>query len=280
MYRSKVGALIKLYDVPASQLWIGAVAIGLRYSYENAPAGSMFPAILALVAITLVFFYVMSVNDYFDVDVDAAKKERGVLVKGEISMNLARLAIGLVAFGGLALAYLVSLQFFAFTLIIFILSSLYSIPPVRYKRFYPFSTVGEIAGAFVLFLLGYSVVGLPTITALFISTVTTLVATSARLRQEARNQEFDKLSGKRTLAVVHGAKLVKAISRSLLVVALAEILALRFLGFFSGSSSVLAGLFVISPILVKQVHDRSYLRATTLLWGFAIYFVALLLPNF
>jgi len=278
--RSKVGALVKLYDVPASQLWIGAVAIGLRYANENAPTGTAITAIMAMVAISFVFFYLMGMNDYFDVDIDASKSERSVLAGGELTKKQAQVSVLLVAFLGLVLAFFVSLRFLLFSSIIFVLSSLYSAPPIRYKRFYPFSTLGELGGAFVLFLLGYSVIGLPTITAVFISTVTTLVAASARFKQEARNAEFDSRTGKRTFAVIHGAKVVKTISQTLLVFAFAEVVALRLFGLFSSSTAALASLFVVAPVLVKQAQDRSYLRMSALLWGFGIYLLAVFLPTF
>jgi len=275
-----MGALVKLYDVPASQLWIGAVAIGLRYADENAPTGTALTAIVALLAISFVFFYLMGVNDYFDADIDATKGERSVLAGGELTRRSAKLAVSLVACIGLVLAFFVSLRFLAFSLVIFALSTFYSAPPVRYKRFYPISTLGELAGAFVLFLLGYSVIGLPTVTAVFISTVTTLVAASARLKQEARNAEFDSRTGKMTFAVVHGADSVRTVSRALLVLAFVEVVGLRVVGLLSSSTAALAGLFVLAPILVKQAQDRRYLRMSGLLWGFGIYLLAVFLPRF
>lgn len=280
MIRQKVGALVRLYDVPTSQLWIGAVAIGLRYANENAPTGTTYPAILALAAISFVFFFLMGINDYFDVDVDAAKEGQSVLVKGELTMREARYAVFFVAALGLALAALVSVRFLIFSLVIFALSSLYSAPPVRYKRFYPISTIGEIAGAFMLFLLGYSIIGLPTVTAVFISTVTTLVAASARLRQEARRMDFDSLTGKRTVAVVHGAGLARSISKLLVVVALVEVFTLHLYGLLSSSTAVLAGLFVLAPLAIKQVQERRFIRMATLTWGFGLYVLALLVPAF
>jgi 4-hydroxybenzoate polyprenyltransferase len=280
LLRSRIGALVKLYDVPASQLWIGAVAIGLRYADENAPTGTALTAIVALAAISLVFFYLMGINDYFDADIDATKGERSVLAGGELTKRNAKLAVSLVACLGLFLAFLVSLRFLAFSLVIFALSTFYSAPPVRYKRFYPFSTLGELAGAFVLFLLGYSVIGLPTVTAVFISTITTLVAASARLKQEARNAEFDSRTGKMTFAVVHGPNVVKEVSRGILILAFAEVVGLRVVGLLSSSTAALAGLFVLAPVLVKQAQDRRYLRLSGLLWGFGIYLLAVFLPRF
>ncbi len=280
MFRKKAGALARLYDVPASQLWIGAVAIGFRYADENAPSGTLAPAILALVSVSLVFFYLMGVNDYFDVDIDRHKEGGSVLVKGELTMNEAKVAVFLVAGLGLVFAMMVSVRFFAFACIIFVLSSLYSVPPVRYKRFYPYSTAGEVVGAFVLFMLGYSVIGLPSFTAVFISTLTTLVATGARLRQEARRVEFDGMTGKGTLAVMHGPTLVKAVSRALVLAAFVEVFVLRLYGLLSTSTTILASAFVIAPILVKQARDRRYLRAGYMAWGFCIYILAIFLPLF
>ena len=280
MIRGKIGALVRFYDVPTTQLWVGAVAIGLRYADENAPTGTTLSAILALAAISLVFFYLMGINDYFDVDVDAAKEGQSVLVKGELTMKEAKYSVLIVAALGLVLAALVSIRFLLFSLVIFAMSSLYSAPPVRYKRFYPISTVGEIAGAFMLFLVGYSVVGLPTTTAVFISTVTTLVAASARLRQEARRVDFDGLTGKGTVAVVHGARVARLISRVLVVAALVEVFALHLYGLLSGSTALLAGLFVVAPVLVKQVQEKHLIRLATLTWGFVLYLLVLFVPAF
>jgi len=280
MIRTKLGAFIKLYDVPATQFWIGAVAIGFRYGYENGTQVSLFLALIALASVSLVLFFLMGVNDYFDVGIDSQKNERAVLVKGEISMRSARIAVGLAGALGLALALVVSIQFFLFTLAVFILISLYSVPPVRYKRFYPFSTLGEVLGACMLFFVGISLVGLPTSSAFLVSTVTALVAASSRLRHEARYTEFDGKTGKRTFAVVHGAGRIKFVSRVLLVLALVEVVAIRFAGLLTLSNALLAGLFVVTPVVVRQAQNRQYLRMTALFWGFALYLVAIFLPSF
>ena len=255
------------------------VALGLRYSIEKGPAWSATAAFEALVSVTLVFFYLMGVNDYFDVEIDSSKKERAVLAKGEISMTSAQLVIVAAAFIGLTFAYLVSLGFFVLTLVVFSLSSLYSIPPIRYKRFYPFSTLGEVAGAFVLFPLGFSVVGAPTVPVFIVSTLTTLVASSARLRQEARNAEFDTNSGKGSLAVVHGASIVKDVSKYLLAIALGELFLLRFIGLLSNSMALLTGSFVVAPTVAKHVRGHKYLGVASVLWGFGFFLVAVFFPG-
>ena len=275
-----MGALIRLYDVSTSQLWIGAVAIGLRYADESAPVGASYSAILALAAISFVFFYLMGINDYFDVDVDSLKEGQSVLVKGELTMKEAKTAVFLVAAIGLVLAALVSIRFLAFSLAIFALSSLYSAPPLRYKRFYPASTLGEIVGSFLLFLLGYSIVGLPTVTAVFISTVTTFVAASARLRQEARRVDFDVQTGKKTFAAIHGAGPVRAVAKVMIVAAMGEVFAFRVFGLLSTSTAALAGLFVLAPLVIKQVQEKRFTRIVTLTWGFGLYLLVLLVPAF
>ncbi|HYC11578.1 MAG TPA: UbiA family prenyltransferase [Nitrososphaerales archaeon] len=280
MIRSKIGAFIKLYDVPATQFWLGAVAIGLRYGSGDGTRASLVPGIVALVSVSVVLFFLMGVNDYFDIGIDSKKNERAVLANGEISMETARIAVGLVGVLGLALALSVSIQFFLFTLAVFVLISLYSVPPVRYKRFYPFSTIGEILGACMLFLVGVSVVSLPSSSALVVSTVVALVAASSRLRHEVRYADFDSQTDKRTFAVVHGANRIRLVSRFLLVLAVIEVAAMGFWGLLTVANALLAGLFIVLPLLVRQVQSSRYLRMTALVWGFALYLVALFLPSF
>lgn len=290
--RQKLGAYVKFFDIDATQAWIGAVALGLLYSIGNNGVISILYGICSLFAISLVFFYLMGVNDYFDMDVDRKKGERSVLLRGEISLKEAAISLYLTAIIGLLLSLLVSYWFFFNLSAIFILSSLYSIPPVRYKRYYPYSTLGEISGAYFLFLTGYSIGAPPAWQALVVSTIPTALVTYKRLRHEVRHVEFDRTTGKNSMAVVHGPKVAKFVSQIILAIALVELFIFALIGLVSAIFIIFLTVFVIIfiTIHVSRIHHHQQqslikkmfadvLQPLSLVWGFMIYFTVIIVSG-
>ena len=275
----KIGAYAKLFDLPAIQIWIGAVALGVRFGIDNSFTSSITRLFLALAAITLVLFYMMSLNDYFDKEIDAMKGERSVLVLGEVGQGQAKLLITILAVAGLATGYLISAPFFFLLLGFFVLASLYSAPPIRFKRKYPFSTFGEVTAVFLLFPLGYSAVQVPTPQAFLVSSMTTFIAAGYRLRHEARHVEFDTATGKRTFAVVHGADVVASASRAALLIGGAEVPILFVLGYLSPVAAALATIFVLVPVVLRVAPHWKDSWWVSFFWGYGVYLLALLLPK-
>jgi 4-hydroxybenzoate polyprenyltransferase len=273
--RRKIGALIAFLDLPAVQVWVAAAALGLGYGLQKADA-TVSQWLTALVGMSLLFTYLMGVNDVFDVQIDSQKHESSGLAVGAISGAEANASVLLSGGLGLLACYFVSAWFFAFAIIIFLLSTLYSAPPVRYKRFYPFSTLGEFAGGYFLFPLGLSVVSGPTSEGLLISFVPMMVAASMRLGHEAKYVEFDRATGKRTLAVVHGAKNVQRVVVLLPYAAAVLTLVLFLLQIVQIQLALLMLIFIPLPSVIrKTIRAWSRLRPVSFFWGFLFYLLAL-----
>ena len=273
--RRRVGALITFYDLPAVQIWVAAAALGLGYSLQSVGvAGARW--VLALVAMGLLFMYLMAINDLYDIEIDSMKHEHSGLVTGAITKREAEVAVAVSGFLGLAGSFLVSYWFFAFAVIIFLLSTLYSAPPVRFKKFYPYSTLGELAGGYFLFLLGFSIFSVPTPESYVATLVPALIAASMRLGHEAKYAEFDRATGKRTMAVVHGAKSVQRVVTVLPYAAVALAAALFALGVFSLILTALSLAFIILPTLIrKTIRAKGSLRPVSFVWGFLFFFLTI-----
>lgn len=274
----RLGPYVKLFDVPATQLWIAAVGIGLRSSLETSSDPAVLIALAALVPITLVFFYLMSVNDYFDLAIDMMKGEKSVILSGEVSKRSAQLIIVSMAVGGLALSYFISFGLLLTLLSIFILSTLYSVPPVKYKRFYPLSTAGEVAGAFFLFLAGFSILHALVPLALLASVSTTCVVSAARLRHETRFVEFDRKTGKQTIAVVHGAKATATLSSMLLGTAVAVGFVLLVTRLISPTVLLLTIGLALIPFGLKRLGKIIPVGPLPSIWGFCYFLASLAIP--
>jgi 4-hydroxybenzoate polyprenyltransferase len=273
--RRRIGAIIIFYDLPAVQVWVAAAALGLGYGLQSTGLlGARW--LLALVAMGLVFMYLMGINDLFDIEIDSKKHEHSGLVTGVITKGEAEAAVIVSGILGLVGSAFVSDWFFAFAVIIFLLSTFYSAPPVRFKRFYPFSTLGELAGGYFLFLLGVSILAVPAPESYLVSLIPALIAASMRLGHEAKYVEFDKATGKRTLAVVHGAKNVQRVVTILPYVAVALALLFFSVQVIRLPLTALSLAFIVLPIVIrKTIRTRGYLRPVSYFWGFLFFLVAI-----
>ena len=274
-FRRKIGALIVFYDLPAVQVWIAAVALGLGFGLAQAsvPWTSW---VLALAAMSALFMYLMAVNDFFDLQIDRQKHEQSGLVAGIISPEEAKVAVLVSGGFGLIASFFVSDWFFVLLALIFTISTLYSAPPVRFKRFYPFTTLGELFGGYLLFPLGVSIVLIPTWRAFVLSFIPLMITASMRLSHEAKYVEFDRSTGKRTLAVVHGVNGVRAAVKALIPAALAMIFISMILQLVTIPLGILTIAFIFMPTIIrKAIRSKGRLRPVSYFWGFLFYLLAL-----
>lgn len=274
--RRKLGALIAFHDLPAVQVWVASAALGLGYSIERVGLlGSRW--LLALVAMGFLFMYLMGVNDLFDAEIDSQKHQYSALVTGAITKTEGTLAVAVSGVLGLVGSFLVTWWFFGLAVIIFLLSTLYSAPPVRFKRFYPVSTLGEFAGGYFLFPLGLSIVTPPTTEGYLISLVPFSIAASMRLGHEAKYVDFDKATGKRTFAVIHGAKNVQRAVTLLPIAAIALTVVFLGAGWIQPPLALLSLAFIALPVVIrKAIRSSSELRPVSYFWGFLFYFLTIL----
>ena len=276
--RRKISAYITLVDPSASQTPLVSVGLGLLCSYEVATlqvSPSIGKLIFAFAGMILVISHVMVLNDYFDVEIDKKKGVRHALA--EIPRRLAGALPVIFLSLGLMFAWVASPTYFAICLVLALLSAAYSAPPIRYKEVYLFSTLGDVSGAFLLFLAGYSLFApVVNVRAIVISLIPWFVFVVWRLKHEIRFVKFDTKTGKKTLAVVHGVNRVKLLIRlcTLLIIALS--IGLLLAGWFSPTFLV----FLVIPLSLLALVSASsralslWLRIKgNLYWGFVYFFI-------
>jgi len=271
--RRKVGALVSFLDLPAVQVWVAAASLGLAFAVQSARVPYL-TVFLSLVAMSCLFMYLMAINDYFDSEIDKEKHQFSALVTGALSKGRAAIAIVVTCLIGLGASLFVSSWFLIFSLLIFCDSTLYSAPPVRMKEVFPVSTISELVGGYLLLPLGASVASLPNPQVFAISFVPFLVAASLRLAHELKYVDFDRSTGKDTLAVVLGTRTLTKVVLVLPIIATILTLAFLFQGIISLPFTVLTLSFIFLPLIVRAViRSDAALRPISYVWGF-VFFVA------
>jgi len=278
--RVKASAFLKAVDLPAIQTGTGSVGVGLLYSSQAVllPADRSFVGLFfAFAGIVFILFYIMALNDYFDVEIDKLKEERHALA--EIPKRVVAALVVVFLNFGLLFAWLASPIYFVISLVLVLLSTAYSAPPVRYKEVYPFSTLGEVTGGFFLFLAGYSLLAPIEVRALSVSLIPCLIVAYGRLRHEVRFVKFDKETGKKTLAVVHGVGKVRLLMRFCILLMVALCIGLFLAGWFSLTFLSFFVLFLVGSFhtrILKKMAPSTYRRELWLtenFWGFGYFFL-------
>jgi len=155
--KRKLSAYAELVTISFMQTPMISIGLGLLCSSEISPSQnspSIITLIFAFTGMVLVLAHIMVLNDYFDVEID--KKKDQIQTLTEIPRRVAGILATVFLSLGLLFAWLTSATYFIISFALALLSAAYSAPPIRYKEIYPFSTVGESTGAFLLFWAGYS----------------------------------------------------------------------------------------------------------------------------
>jgi 4-hydroxybenzoate polyprenyltransferase len=218
-----------------------------------------FQLLAGLTGMFLILCYVMAINDCFDVEDDRIKSKftnKKIVVSGEISVRAAISLSLVMLFSGLTISWFVSENFLAIVLLIVILSTLYSVPPVRYKRIFPIGTLGESVGAFLPFLAGYSVLSSPDLRALVVSSFFAVVTIYLRFFHESVFHEIDRKTGKKTFAVVFGPGTALNIGRFFLLFGIGQFLILLAFSWFSPKFFLVSILYMLLSLglLIKFVQ--------------------------
>jgi 4-hydroxybenzoate polyprenyltransferase len=225
--RRKLRAYRFFLEFEAIQRWVGAAALGVALALGF--RGSQIETTqltIAFLSVFLILCYVMAVDDYFDRGVDKLhlEKEKKRVVMGRISLREARVVVVLLLVIGLSLSLLVSLQFAVIEGALVILSTLYTAPPIRYKNAYPFSTLGEMTGSFLPLLGGFTAIAplqwSSLVVALVAAVPTFFENTYWRFWHECRMVDFNRLTGKKTFAVIHGVEFTNTLKRTMFFLAL------------------------------------------------------------
>jgi 4-hydroxybenzoate polyprenyltransferase len=266
-----------LKTVSNSQTPMVSVGLGLLYSHEIASSAvslSIVKSILALVGMVLVISHVMVLNDYFDVEIDK-KKENSRQSLAELPRKLIGAMAVILLGSGLLFAWLTSPVYFAICSALVLLSAAYSAPPIRYKEIYPFSTLGDVGGAFLLFWAGYSLFAPVDLRAIVVSLIPFLVFVFWRLNHEISHVDFDADTGKRTLAVVHGVGRVKQLIRFCILLIVALSVGLFLAGWVSATFLaflVIPFSFIALVLASSRVRFAYFLVKANGYWGFVYFF--------
>lgn len=276
-----------LVEIKTVNRWMAAFVLGFYFFMKSSNAGfSLLPFSLGLLSIFLVLCYVMVINDCFDVEDDKIKSRftgKKLVVSKEISVKNALILSVVMLILGLATAVIVSRMFLVVVFLIILLSSLYSVPPIRYKRLFPLSTLGEFVGAFLPFMSGYVVCGGLEAKPLIVSAFFALITMYWRFYHEALFSRVDRLTGKMTFGVIYGSKVSRALGRLCLLAALLEAATLFVLGWFTLDFLLLLGLYVLLTFgfwyYLSEYIPRFVENTIGPIWGilFVLLVVALLI---
>lgn len=258
----KVIAFNHLVELNAVNRAVAASAMGFFYYVQTWKAQfNPYQFLIGLVGIFLVLCYIMALNDCMDVEDDLIKSRytgKKIIVSKEISVRDALLLSLIMLFLGIAISLFVSVTFLIVILMIVGLSTLYSVPPVRYKRIFPLGTFGECVGALLPFLSGYAILGFVDVKALTVATFFATVTIFLRFHHEYTFHEVDRKTGKMTFAVVLGPKKAYNIGRLCLLLGILESLILFFFGWFSFHFLILQCVYLLFGLglLIRLLKTR------------------------
>jgi 4-hydroxybenzoate polyprenyltransferase len=273
----------KLVEIGALQVWLASLVLGVFFATETFHAGTgLLRLSEGFFGLFLILCYVMVINDYCDIGIDRLKSQftegidksilakKGQIIGGVISITEARVSIVFTLVAGLSLSFLASVNVLFVNLLIVLLGTLYSVPPIRFKKVYPLSTIGDIAGGALPFLSGYAIISAVSIEAIAVSMISLLICAYHRLRHEILMVEFDRVTEKKTIGVVHGTRTANIVRRICPILISFEIMAMYFTGLFTSDFWLALFLFLFlsfgfwGPLLPKSAK-----KVFGGLWSFA-----------
>jgi len=238
-----------LVELTTINRWLAASVMGFFYFIETLKESfNLSRLFISLMAIFLVLCYVMAINDCFDVEDDRIKSKsagKKIIVSEEISIRDA-LLLALIMLGlGMTISCFISKSFIVIILLITVLSTFYSVPPIRYKQRFPFSTLGEFIGSFLPFLSGYTILGSADFRAVIVSLPFALFSMYWRFHHESVFHEVDRKTGKVTFAVVYGQWIAKTLGYTCLLLSTLVLLILFIFGWSSFNFLFLSGIYLL-----------------------------------
>jgi len=237
-----------LVDVSGWQKWFGATVLGFAFALDSNNNFSPLQFQGLAIGIPLIFCYIQSVNDCFDVEIDKIKEKtmgRELVVSKIISGKTAFTITFSIFLIGLVSTGMTSASLFVLALAMALLGTLYSAPPFRLKTKYPFSTLTQFAGCFLPFLAGVASISTVTLQTIIISSVFAVLAMTHRFAHEIVNYNVDLLTGKGTVAVMKGLRTAKTFYKLSALVGVIEFAVFFFLGWLNIVSAFLFVLYLI-----------------------------------
>ena len=136
----KVSTLLDVLRVAHWQSLFGMVLLGSVLSIK----ANSFILALAYLSASLILSHIFLVNSYFDVEIDRVKEVftgDELIVSRVISKKKTAVVSLLLLIAGIGVAVFVSLTFCVLLLLTILITTAYSVPPIRFKKTYPFSTL-------------------------------------------------------------------------------------------------------------------------------------------
>ncbi len=200
----------------------------------------------------------VAVNDIFDIESDKISNNSRPLVKKKLSSGDVKILAVIYMFIALLFAINVKYSCFSLVLVSIILSLVYSVPPLKLKRFFPVSTFIIALAALVTLLTGFSIFGGWKSVYIFPKSLTLLVLvifTLAGTVKDLKDFEGDKRTGIKTLPVLlgrHRGKIVIALFVLLSYILIAPIIRMPILFI----PAIVFGILSVFIILKKELSEK------------------------
>ncbi len=187
---------------------VGGYFLGYRQFFITEPLN-----ILALVGVALIgllsFQSAVFLNDYFDAEGDRIANNITPVTAGILTPRFTIILFGIAGLLSLLFACAFKPAVVVFVLAFHILSFIYSVPPLRIKRFYPLSIFSLSLWAWAMMLAGFAVWADGKALSLFPPRMTLLLITTITLAfgtKDAKDIAGDKNQGVITLFTMLGPK--------------------------------------------------------------------------
>ncbi|MCK5625633.1 UbiA family prenyltransferase, partial [Candidatus Bathyarchaeota archaeon] len=223
-----------------------------------------------LLSLLSTFAIVLSVyiyNDITDIEIDRVNKLDRPLVRGDLSRQQAGRLVTILGISGLALAYIVDLKFFFFSLAYFVLLFLYSFPPIRLKRILLVNKLTVATAVALTYMMGGTIAGsIPT--PIFLIAVYGFVGgLSTSIIRDLTDLKGDKMGRVKNPAIVWGP--IVSIRLAMAVIGLMGITVM--IGFFQlglnlafiilASCGFAGWIYVLYPLL-RRWNEPSFVDKT------------------
>ncbi len=189
--------------------WAGWLAVGPAYPQAFVNPFDYLFAVGAVAAIIFVFQSAVLVNDLFDRDIDAVTGKPNPLARRELEAAVLIKAAAAYAAASLSFAAVLGQPALLIVLFSHALSLAYSAPPLRLRRYYPFSVFLIALAALAAAWLGYSAFGGSRTISLFPERLTWFILVCFGLSfatKDLNDVKGDRRSGILTLPTMLGEK--------------------------------------------------------------------------
>jgi geranylgeranylglycerol-phosphate geranylgeranyltransferase len=216
---------------------------------------------LSFVSVSLLIAAFNTFNAVTDLNIDAINKPQRPIPKGKISRKYALFYSFVLYFLSLAIAYLLTPQYFMLTSLTAIVTILYSIPIIRVrKRFLISNFSGAVIYGLLCPLLGWSITPENPIPSYMLG-FTFLFALSLSLSKDFEDYIGDKVFRIKTMPVVLGVRAAKFLSSFMLIGSFAYLISASILGLIKIQYLFLILTLPVFILLIMKIyknHGRFY----------------------